>query len=278
MFKRTDLGLSNEHLFHRVDIVGYCEGVSPLDEGASLDEAFWTKIFSLNGVMVKFKSTGNKSDLLKIALKIKNDEISNVIVGMDRDYDDLLGTYVSCDNVFYTYGYSWENDVILDINIDHIFAAFATTLKSDTVRLEFSDYFKSQSVNFRRAFAIDFKYFLHTSKLFDRSKPLSVIESGGSHPPRLKKGMILKKAKELGKFQSAHLPPEQYIDVCGLKRFFGKSVSYLIYHWMCFRSRGMADKRSIPYRAFMSMAISQLGTTGRPSEMLSYYADAITEA
>lgn len=47
MFRRTALGQANEHLFHRVDYMVYCEGESADDVSMSLDETFWSRIFQL---------------------------------------------------------------------------------------------------------------------------------------------------------------------------------------------------------------------------------------
>ncbi|MEL7341062.1 MAG: hypothetical protein AAGM67_11285, partial [Bacteroidota bacterium] len=99
MFTRTERGLSNEHLFYGVEFIVYCEGETVEGESSSLDEVFWTAVFSNNGRAVKCKSFGGKDALVALATKVSEGEIENVVVAMDRDYDHLTGNVIGHSKV-----------------------------------------------------------------------------------------------------------------------------------------------------------------------------------
>lgn len=123
-FIRTASGLNNEHLFHNVNYIVYLEGGSNsynLNEvinedkfnEKTLDNAFWSKIFKLYlpDKLVRFKSIGSKIVLLQIADIVLKQDIDNILICMDNEFDELLGKRLEDKRVYYTYGYSWENEV-----------------------------------------------------------------------------------------------------------------------------------------------------------------------
>ena len=221
MFERTNDGLSNEHLFHDVDFVVYCEGVGRHGEHATKDEVFWKQIFSENGKKVTCKSIGSKPAVLQRAERIRSERIANVAVAMDRDYDHVTGGMIDHPQVFYTFGYSWESDVMLAFNFDSAISLFADFEDRRTVREDFERYRTRQSDRLRRVFALDLKYIGHTQKLFDRTKPLSIINAEGNKAPCIDAKRLLERAKELGRYQTAALPPRLYSGACGVRNFFG---------------------------------------------------------
>lgn len=122
-FTRTRAGISNQHLFHNVDYVVYVEGgrrsynLEDVFYGkcsdSSTDIAFWRNIFNKYGInkKIKFKSIGSKSTARKIAAEVRDNNISNTIVALDRDYDGVLDNLIDSPKIIYSYGYSWENDL-----------------------------------------------------------------------------------------------------------------------------------------------------------------------
>jgi len=122
-FTRTTFGISNQHLFYNVDLVVFVEGGEKsftLDEvknnfysDHSIDIIFWKKLFEEyhEPKTIKFKAIGSKSTILQIASEVIDNEIANVYVAMDKDFDEPLGNLIKHKNVLYTFGYSWENDV-----------------------------------------------------------------------------------------------------------------------------------------------------------------------
>ncbi|MGA0558318.1 hypothetical protein ACO2Q8_16785 [Larkinella sp. VNQ87] len=120
-FIRTNSGISNSFLFYNVDFVVYVEGgnsytydqvkLGHYDEDTE-DILFWKNVFSIYRDIkkYKFKSVGSKTTLKQLVVDIEGGVISNTIVAMDRDFDKID---ISTTNrlIFYTHGYSWENDV-----------------------------------------------------------------------------------------------------------------------------------------------------------------------
>lgn len=122
-FTRTISGLNNQHLFHNVDLIVFLEGGSVSYNKQEVyagkysseteDIIFWKNIFSkfLNDKKIKFKSIGSKSTIKDIVVDIVNGQLKTIMVAMDNEFDEILKRRIQHPQVFYTYGYSWENDV-----------------------------------------------------------------------------------------------------------------------------------------------------------------------
>ncbi len=123
IFTRTSSGISNLYLFHGVEIVVFIEGgntsysyeeVCQGQAGAeSPDIRYWRLIFQWMSPRKKitFKPVGSKGTLAKIAKDIQLGLVKNVFVAMDQDLCRFRGTQIISDAVFYSWGYSWENDL-----------------------------------------------------------------------------------------------------------------------------------------------------------------------
>lgn len=121
-FKRTASGLNNQHLFYDVDFIVFLEGGSKSfsklevyggQYNAETDDIiFWRNIFNefQSDRKIKFKSVGSKSTIKDIVIDIVNGQLKTVIVAMDNEFDEILNQRIDHPNVFYTNGYSWEND------------------------------------------------------------------------------------------------------------------------------------------------------------------------
>lgn len=145
-FRRTNRGISNQYLFHNVDLIVFVEGGpsytrDEVNEGKyneeSIDSVFWKKIFDkyANSKKVKFKAIGSKSTVKEIALDIVNGNISSVMVAMDSEFDELLSRRIDHPNVHYTHGYSWENDVWND-NVVHKVIRELSAIEIDPKEIE----------------------------------------------------------------------------------------------------------------------------------------------
>jgi len=121
-FRRTASGLSNQHLFHNVDLVVFTEGGFSLSKHevysgkfniSSIDVVFWQNIFEKyrKDLTVKIKALGSKSTLLEVAEDIRTKKITKVVTALDGEFDKLFSRNLRHENILYTYGYSWENDV-----------------------------------------------------------------------------------------------------------------------------------------------------------------------
>lgn len=272
MFTRTISGLQNEHLFYGVDLVVYCEGRAVDGEGSSLDEVFWEKVFSQNGKSVECKSAGSKTELRPFARRVVDENISNVVVAMDRDYDDFRNQMIDHPQVIYTFGYSWESDVILDFQFDIALSLFATMTRKKPIRDEFTAFRTKQSSLLRRVFALDLKYIGSDQALFDRNKPVSILAIATNAEPYVNVSNLLTKAKQIGRYQTATLPAATYKSACGIRSFFGKTVSHLVFHWFSYRTRSINGSRKAVYSTFMTSLINTLNLIDVGVPRNTYYS------
>ena len=258
MFDRTPQGIANQYLFYNVDFVVYCEGREADDGSASMDEVFWKRIFALSGRNVKCMSRGSKSSLKLLANFIIQNEISHVVVAMDRDYDDFRTRLIDHPQVIYTYGYSWESDSISAFDFQLVLGLFANVDDPDEYEKRYDQFIKQKALLLKRIFALDLKYFDHNEHLFDRNKPMSLIIARGRDEPTLNRERILNNAKALGKFQVVSVPKEACEQVNGMLRFHGKTVARFIYHWFVSAGKRIPGRRNVAYLSFMSAIISTI--------------------
>jgi hypothetical protein len=144
-FTRTPSGLSNQHRFYGVDAVVFLEGgknsyttqevLGDKFESNALDIKFWQKLFGFYKPEKKyqFRSIGSKKTANEIAEFVVQGIVKNVYVAMDRDHDRLNNKLKNVPGIFYSFGYSWENDVWNAEIIEDVFHALIpvcqTTIK-----------------------------------------------------------------------------------------------------------------------------------------------------
>ncbi len=128
-FTRTTTGITNLHLFHGVDVVVFVEGgteafsYSDVCQGqsgsSSPDILYWRAVFQsmCPDKRVCFKPVGSKGTLERLAKDVASGQLTNVYVAMDQDHDKFLGRRIEAAGVFYTWGYSWENDLLHQVVI-----------------------------------------------------------------------------------------------------------------------------------------------------------------
>jgi hypothetical protein len=178
-FRRTINGLNNQHLFHNVDIIVFVEGgdksynkdevYSGLFHSETEDIIFWKNLFAIfnSGKKVKFKSVGSKTTIKEILLDIVDGKLQTVMVAMDNEFDEILKKRVSHPNVFYTYGYSWENDAWNEIVIKSIIEELtAVKIENDDVKINFNSFLKSLKI----AVYADGYLFKKSSSFFPRNR------------------------------------------------------------------------------------------------------------
>lgn len=158
-FIRTTSGLNNQHLFYNVDLIVYLEGgsishnKSEVYSGSyneeTLDIIFWSNIFGhfKSDKKFKFKSVGSKTTILEISQDILSGQLNTVLVAMDNEFDEIFKQRIEHPCVYYTYGYSWENDVwnykIIKSIIEEI-----TTVKivNSDIELNFNEFLKKMKL------------------------------------------------------------------------------------------------------------------------------------
>lgn len=121
-FRRTSNGYSNLHLFTGTDLVVLVEGGKSYTKEevladqfnvTSIDSNFWQAIFQrfLPALSFNFRAVGSKQTLLDIANDVISGAVDRTLIAMDRDFDDRTGNLINAPQIFYSMGYSWENDV-----------------------------------------------------------------------------------------------------------------------------------------------------------------------
>lgn len=144
-FTRTSSGLSSLHHFHSVDLIVYIEGkISDLTDTAISDDdiydiKFYTTLFNtFSNKKVKISIAGNKLNALDYHDKIVSENIKNQVVIVDRDYVDILGNRINSGRLFFTKGYSWENDFWskkLCIQLLSLLTAKNSSVNDDFIRI-----------------------------------------------------------------------------------------------------------------------------------------------
>lgn len=259
-FRRTYSGLSSEHLFYRVDFVVYCEGRPPSNgDDTSLDALFWQRAFdAYSQKAVYCKTHGSKNDLQKIAEHLISEKINNIIVAMDRDYDDLFSCMKIHNRIIYTYGYSWESDAIVAFDFERVFTLFAASPNVAEVKREYVQFRNSITTKLYRCFVLDVKYYLSDTSLFNRQKPQSIICYSRHVPPAVDVARILNSARRCRNADLSSLDRTVLRACHAWCRFHGKTVARIIYQWFMFRAAAFRTYERVSMAVFMAAVINSL--------------------
>lgn len=271
MFSRTPLGLANEHLFYRVDYMVYCEGESAAQDVLSLDEAFWTKVFGVGAKSVRVKSVGSKTNAQPFVSGICSGVLKNTIVAMDSDYTHCVGCAIDHPQIFYTRGYSWESDVIHQLDFERVLSLFCNVRDVSAAKTRFERFVERNQRIFWRACLIDMRYISAPRALFNRGKPASIIGSDDDGFPRLGCDRLVAGARSLRGTSTAPVSLPFDGPDNGLLYFYGKSAAKLIYQWFVAYSSRIRGKRSVPFDAFMSILIELMDVRAGRSTRDVYY-------
>jgi hypothetical protein len=202
-FIRSRSGLSNLHLFVGADAIVFLEGgrgysLADVEAGKfdnySPDIRFWRSIFNLYLPRKKyqFRSIGSKTTLLTIANAIKEKKIRNVIVAMDNDHDSLNRLLVKSENVIYTCGYSWENDVWNNHTILDTFRDLVglSTFDDNNIKGQIDGSLNEFSKNIKLAVRLDIVLSQYGGSFFDRAAPARYVSLTSRGRPSVNVGQI----------------------------------------------------------------------------------------
>lgn len=202
-FRRTISGLKNQHLFHQVDFVVFVEGgktqfnkdevYSGNYNNETEDIIFWTKIFNtfVNGKKLKFKSVGSKSTIKKIAVDIMEGEINTILVAMDNEFDEILKKRIAHPNVYYTFGYSWENDVWSPVVVKKVIEELtAINIEHTDIENNFKNLIKALKL---AVYADGYLFKNHQSFFPRKSSRLFCVECNPADLPFIKRDEINKR-------------------------------------------------------------------------------------
>lgn len=208
VFKRTINGLKNQHLFFDVDLIVFLEGgsISYNKEQAYADKyssgtediIFWSNIFKKfkSDKKIKFKSIGSKSTIKEIAADIINGKLKTVMVAMDNEFDELLNNRIEHTNVYYTHGYSWENDVWCEDVIKAVIEELsAVKIENNDIENNFQDFLQKIKI----AVYADAYLFRSNSAFFNRKNGLLFcVDCNPVDLPTIKTEVIEAKITEKG--------------------------------------------------------------------------------
>ncbi len=274
MFKRTDAGISAENKFYDSDYILYCEG-SPdyVEDVLSPDELFWSKLFADFGIKVKCKSVGSKNNL-KYFTNLIIRETPNILVAMDRDYDDFYGPMKEHKRIIRTFGYSFESDIAYLFDVKKVGNLFVNLRNNDIFEMKLDKFLESIEINIKRASIIDIKYFKSEIPLFNRRSPQSIIITQKKFPPSLNKKQfmknVLKAKKEIPSNTSKPIFSKNYI---GTQVFFGKTVLYMIWSFFQSFANNFRGSRSIHYDIFITFAIESMHCKSANNNVSNYYSE-----
>ena len=151
-FVRSVSGLINFRRFVKCTFVVYCEGGSqniPLSDALSgaynesaEDRTFWDALLRGVGFQdIHFKPLGSSRHVIDIADYIITNNIPGSLAVMDRDFPGKKRTFTDY-RVLYSFGYSWENDVVVPkvvaettVNLLHLEQSATATLKNEFRKL-----------------------------------------------------------------------------------------------------------------------------------------------
>jgi hypothetical protein len=160
-FRRSSAGLSAIKYFKKADYIVYVEGKS--------DITFWSKIFRdlRPDLKLSFDDKFGSNNIDPIIKDIENGKITGTIVCRDRDYLAMNRLHYN-RNILYTYGYSFENDLINERAARHIVCQMSNRpVVPSYVERHFNAYLNRLSkAGGDVAVALDMCYFGVSSPLF----------------------------------------------------------------------------------------------------------------
>ena len=275
MFRRTPAGIANEHLFYNVALMVYCEGACSEDPGrtdSTCDELFWSVILRQFDLSFAIKSVGGKEHTMALFEDIRDNNLKNVLLCLDADYDRYFSTAVDHPSVIYSYGYSWETDAVLFMDFFRSLNLFINCANDNEYVIRFSDFAEEMATKLRRLCYIDILHKRSTKALFDRSKPQSIIFNDYSKRPSINIKKILQASKADSFVETIHV---DYHTINGWREFFGKTVAKIAYHWFAFATNKEKSYRKVNYDLFAGhLASSVMIESG---ELHSYYRENVNK-
>jgi hypothetical protein len=195
IFTRTTRGINNLHRFYNVDFIVFLEGGATsynkeeVYAGKYSDETediiFWKRVFTIfvPDRKLKFKSIGSKRTLKQISDDIIDGTLTSIILTMDNEFDEVLNKRIIHRQIYYTHGYSWENDVWSPIVVKRIIKEItAIDIENDILDLKFNDFLK----DIETAVSADCFLFSQDSSFFPRrSNHLFCINCTPGHLPEV---------------------------------------------------------------------------------------------
>lgn len=284
-FTRTSSGLGNQYLFYNVDAIVYTEGgeiswsmenvIAGKFNESSIDIIFWRKLFNTFSPQkkIKFKALGSKTTTYKIAQEIIKNDLKFVIATMDSEFDEIYNLKLKHQNIIYTYGYSWENDVW---NIE-LFQSIIEELSGEVFD---KDQIKQCILNFFQKIEIsvfaDGLLFGKGKSFLPRKGHLKCIDCTLNNSPVVIEDFVSQliehnqlETEDVLKFgKEYNLTVERYC--------YGHLLNDFYYHACRYFSQVVLKINVINKELFERLAISKIIKFGK-TEILAYYSEAINK-
>lgn len=133
-----------------------------------------------------FKAVGSKQTLLEIANEVVSEKITNTYVAMDRDFDILKNIDIKGKGIFYTYGYSWENDVWqIDIVYDVLNAFCGNKCVFEETKKDIEKLYKEFLKDIFCCVSTDAFLFMKDISFWDRKNHLKYLKFGKKIKPKV---------------------------------------------------------------------------------------------
>lgn len=131
-FMRTKEGIENYVIFLDVDMIIFCEGGQNTiriedalndEPQEALDVIYWELRFAQEkpDKRATIRPLGGKESVVEAHKNLNDCDENLVVFAIDKDYDEILGRCLEHDNVFYTHGYSIENDIFSRDGLKELF-------------------------------------------------------------------------------------------------------------------------------------------------------------
>ncbi|MEZ5692817.1 MAG: DUF4435 domain-containing protein [Altererythrobacter sp.] len=192
-FERTAAGQANRAIFYDSDFICFVEGVDQKETGD--DIFFWHIVFSslAPNSRAKFLSRGGKPELESLARATVANDTDNVFVAMDADYSRFFeGRMFFHSRIFYTYGYSWENDVFSPGVDESLYLDVArSTAIPDEAKVKHRASWDRLRKPFQLMMAADFHAFRCGGSVVDAQKPGQILAKAADGGPEFRRNVAL---------------------------------------------------------------------------------------
>jgi hypothetical protein len=264
--RRSSGSLGSLHRFYQADLVIFCEGgpsltveeaVATAKTPSTLDTIFWTSVIANLGIVKKchVKSVGSKPTLVSIADDVEALNIQSVTICLDSDYDRVSGRVSSCRRVVYTFGYSWESDVLSQSVLEKILACLVGPIPEQTRQLLVGALTRLEK-DLVKWCEIDIALAVRKGiYILNRNKPLSSADMQ-SIPPCLGEGKLTASLRNLGYARR----PKRVVRVSpsnSIRIAYGKLVSRLLYHMVVTFAKQAIPGVRLDFDMFLRMAIAE---------------------
>ncbi|WP_191326050.1 DUF4435 domain-containing protein [Novosphingobium pokkalii] len=261
MFERTSSGQQNRALFYGADYICYVEG-GDHDHDRSVDSIFWHNIMKKYrpDLKVVFLPRGGKPVVEALAQKIIDEDISNTIAAMDRDYDGLLGHEIADSRVLYSHGYSWENDAFTPEFLNSMVKSLArlTTLPA-AAEAALAAGCEKLCDDVQRAIKLDFLALSAGSSVLPRNAPGRVIKADPvTALPKIDQAELIKLAAVANvrtRLRKPRILPQAVFE---LHHFVGHCFQHAILILVKAVLRNVGVKRAVSLDHFEDLALSSL--------------------